>query len=440
MLLQPRDPAIFRDARPFAAEPGARAFSLTWPFPRTVAGAIRTHLLTDAIAGPLDWRDREAGHDAARRAQRIAVHGPLRMARFKSEEPWRVYVPAPADVVPYRETVEAGDGTDKPSDTLSFLALRPETLGEGEGCDLPAAGQEDSPGKARALSRVKLKPMRVAQEIKPDAGSPSWWPLDSAARWLGTAGDDEADIRAALSFDQVDGKEVVAGLDHVTETGQTHVAIDTETDTGIEGALFTTESRAFRDAPSTGGEIQAGSLPEQSPPRISPADAMLCRVVGMEPHDTMQTFLPLGGERRLTYVEPNPPDAAWPAAQIPDDASRRAARGLRLQLVTPAIFTHGWLPGWMADGTVPGLKGMGIELELVGAAIDRRVPVSGWRMGRDPGPRAVSYAVPAGGVYFFELKRGELTPDLFSALWLQPVSDLEVHRHQGFGLVLPGIW
>ena len=41
-LIVPRDPLIFRDGKPFTATPGERSNSLGFPFPSTLAGAVRT--------------------------------------------------------------------------------------------------------------------------------------------------------------------------------------------------------------------------------------------------------------------------------------------------------------------------------------------------------------------------------------------------------------
>ena len=41
-LIEPRDPVIFRDGKPFNASPGAHAKTLSFPFPATAAGATRT--------------------------------------------------------------------------------------------------------------------------------------------------------------------------------------------------------------------------------------------------------------------------------------------------------------------------------------------------------------------------------------------------------------
>ena len=41
-LIQPRGPLIFRDGKPFNATPGAQAKSLSFPYPSTLAGGVRT--------------------------------------------------------------------------------------------------------------------------------------------------------------------------------------------------------------------------------------------------------------------------------------------------------------------------------------------------------------------------------------------------------------
>ena len=41
-IIEPRDPLIVRDGRPFGPNPGARAKSLPFPFPSTTTGGIRT--------------------------------------------------------------------------------------------------------------------------------------------------------------------------------------------------------------------------------------------------------------------------------------------------------------------------------------------------------------------------------------------------------------
>ncbi|MCI5168652.1 MAG: hypothetical protein D3903_21790, partial [Candidatus Electrothrix sp. GM3_4] len=129
------------------------------------------------------------------------------------------------------------------------------------------------------------------------------------------------------------------------------------------------------------------------------------------------------------------------------------SKAIRLILATPALFTQGWQPGWIKE-TSEGLIGSPpcfpeIELQLKAFVTPRWQPVSGWDLVRNSqseekqekgGPgcaRAVRRMVPAGAVYWFEVKAGyEQLPEL----WLKPVSDLEQDQDDGYGLVLPGIW
>ena len=68
-IIEPRDPLIVRDGRPFGPTPGARAASLSFPFPSTTTGVVRTR----AGLGP------DGKFDTAQieRVKQIAVRGPL---------------------------------------------------------------------------------------------------------------------------------------------------------------------------------------------------------------------------------------------------------------------------------------------------------------------------------------------------------------------------
>src|SRR5436305_1269785 len=41
-IIEPHDPLIVRDGRPFGPDPSARAVSLSFPFPSTTTGGVRT--------------------------------------------------------------------------------------------------------------------------------------------------------------------------------------------------------------------------------------------------------------------------------------------------------------------------------------------------------------------------------------------------------------
>ena len=139
---------------------------------------------------------------------------------------------------------------------------------------------------------------------------------------------------------------------------------------------------------------------------------------------------------------------------------------VRMVLATPALFEHGWKPAWIdrtsRKGSPPGLDG--VQLELVSAAVPRRVAVSGWDLTNNDRPKAVSgwdltnngrpkpvrYAAPAGSVYFFNVLEGSNPEVLAKQGWLASISDTESsattgdvinnNRHDGFGMALWGTW
>jgi CRISPR-associated protein Cmr3 len=43
-LIDPHDPLIFREGKPFGPTPGAQARSLPFPFPSTTTGGVRTQV------------------------------------------------------------------------------------------------------------------------------------------------------------------------------------------------------------------------------------------------------------------------------------------------------------------------------------------------------------------------------------------------------------
>jgi CRISPR-associated protein Cmr3 len=119
-----------------------------------------------------------------------------------------------------------------------------------------------------------------------------------------------------------------------------------------------------------------------------------------------------------------------------------SASKIRMVLATPAVFSDGWKPAWLDEslvGTPPGANG---ALKLVGMSIERWRAVSGWSLANLPnqprGPKPVKRVVPTGGVYFFEVIDGSASE--LADRWLEPVSDDEQDRRDGFGLAVWGTW
>lgn len=81
----------------------------------------------------------------------------------------------------------------------------------------------------------------------------------------------------------------------------------------------------------------------------------------------------LGGEKRLASVEPH---SGW--LECPNELEEllKNAKHMRMVLATPAIFSKGWLPGWLRESEVDGsraligcpplLESTGLKLRTVG--------------------------------------------------------------------------
>lgn len=413
LLLQPRDPLIARDARPFTNAPGGRANTLPWPLPQTVAGALRTHI---GNAQGLNWED--GGPEQART---WALKGPL--LAVQREQAWLPYLPKPRDA--FLLPTEADADRDAPR---RAFALRPIA-------EEPADGGYNLP--------TGMRPIQIPEEAaKPDADAAQFWSLQATLAWLA----DSAPTTAPSSVEQY------AALPKDTRV---HVGIDRATLLNREGVIFTTEGLAFADGPLRQRPQEAGD------DGARPGTALLCRVSAPNAWEPHAAFLALGGERRVTNVTPVAADM-WPDAKQAtiatwlNDLAQRAVRRLRLQLATPAIFRDGWWPDGIDQATriltIPDWpNGETVRLRLVGAIIDRPQPISGWALNRQAsdrqggglrfGPKATRYAVPAGCVYFLEVDGDEpLALRHLETLWLRSICGYQQDRVDGYGLVLPGCW
>lgn len=387
------DTLLFRDGRPFGAEAGARADTLPVPMPSTLAGFLRTLAgRAQGCASAADWADL---------SERVAIRGPI---LCRGDEP---ILPAPADVlVPRRDP--AGDDGGAAGDPIPLRPWSEAALGQA-GTDIPGG----------------MRPMRITADAKPARGYDHW-------TWTNVAGWLRGDLPPAAHL-----APCLAPL--VDE--RVHIQMDPERGAAAEHALFSTKMVAFerRLAKEHGAETVGYSL--------------LCRAAGLTQEDLARGAGTLGGESRLALVAEAEP-GAWPACPADLAGALAGACGVRLLLVTPAIFTHGWKPGWIdrttGEGSPPGPDGesLGVRLQLVAAAVPRRTPLSGWDLTHG-GPKPLRYCAPAGAVYFFRKVGGDAAC-LAREGWLAPVSDLEEtsapgrrranNRDDGFGLALWGAW
>jgi CRISPR-associated protein Cmr3 len=401
LQLTPRDPIIARDGRPFGVGQGNRMRSLPWPLPSTVAGALRTALVK---ANPgLDFTG-----EMPRQLMAVEVAGVLPMRNGE------LYLPASIDCA-----------WDEKSGKV--FRLRPVPLEHGAGVDFPANG----------LDPVRLTEEQAQEDFKAKA-LPAWWPLGKYVEWLTTE-------KSEFSEDWFDSDFLNAAPLQTRD----HVCLDPETGAAAEGQIFATAALNATHLPRFGVE---NSRPFQE--RFAEIK-LSARVTMPEPGfghiENFTGWHPLGGERRLVHCQQQGaakrlwdcPDAVKPVLE--------SATRVRMILATPAIFEHGWRPGWIDADTLTGrpFEG-GPELKLAGVTNPRWKAVSGWAYQRvddngqlDPngkrGPKPVRRMALAGSVYFFEKVDGD-GGALASNGWLRSICDSPQDRNDGFGLTIWGTW
>src|SRR5450432_1404442 len=73
-LVEPRDPLIAREGRPFGPDAGAAATSLPFPFPSTLAGGVRSRSAIDEN-GAFQYERDDTDH--LNQLKKIRIRGPL---------------------------------------------------------------------------------------------------------------------------------------------------------------------------------------------------------------------------------------------------------------------------------------------------------------------------------------------------------------------------
>lgn len=374
LRIEPRDPVMLRDGRPFSA--GMAARSLSFPQPSTTVGMVRM-----LLGQKSEFSDIPA-------LLRVAQTGPFLLYRDDLETEWKLALPAPADAVGYDLSETAA--SDDPMELVHLTPAPPEA-GEGVyGTDLPAQF------------------LFGARENKASKRLPDFWNWTFYSQWL---------TRTASKRPVPDD----IGPPAMARHRRMHVAIDKQRQSASEGMLYSTDSLEFW----AGNELDCRSKRRLTRFAVGATFKV--------PESILDSQLPaigfLGGERRFSMLNTTPV-ACSPA--VPEEIGK--ATRVRLILVTPGLFQDGWRPAWLGSGwtAVPGCPGL--ELRLVGAAVPRSLPISGWDLAAR-GPKATRLMAPAGSVYFCEA-RGDA-----SALWMQSLSDIDAQASRdGFGIVTLGVW
>lgn len=342
ILIEPRDPLIFRDARP--AEASLPIRSLDWPLPSSVAGAIRTRL------------GRLTGYDAetVEGLKNVEHVGPV--LAIRKGKGWELAFPAPADAVEF----QGNGGPD-------IVRLRPPSeTNADEGCNVPGG----------------LVPLFGRRgDGKPRPGSP-FWSAEATLDWLA---------------DRMPGPNTLCPEQFLRQR-RTHVKIDPNTFAAAEGELFTTEGIEF--AWEAGEESQSGAICSQ----IRTDDTRWASLDAVAPLGG-ERRLAYWSEPAIAWPSAPIELAAteWVRLQLitPAAFSKRLAPGAASQSTG---WKPGWLND-ANEGSPPGFPDLGLKLVAAAvkrpvphSGWDMTKPAA-------RAQKATRFLAPAGSVYFFKASK-----------------------------------
>lgn len=406
--ITPHDPIIARDGRPFGRNQGVRMRSLDWPYPSVLAGSLRT--LIGKMNGGFSYENVKNLLD-------IEVAGPLPMKCTQ------LYLPVPKDII-----------AKKASGKIIAVPLRPAKMKAGDDCDLP-----------RGSLLPTMLPEDINENFKPEK-LPAFWSIGKMTAWLANPSGADFPLYPDKKTKEADEEEAdldcrKGDLDFLNapeKDERVHTGIKPETGAAEDGLLFMSvgldlATRCQGDETRLAAKVKAVEVFEKG--------------VG-----ELDEIHPFGGERRLAQWTRTDEPIGWKCPDVISSKLEQSdSKKIRMVLATPAIFSKGWLPGWLElkqledgsdvlEGTPPEAPDSQ-RLRLVSACVERWRPISGWSAEiKSCGSKAIRRMVPAGSVYFFEIQNGKEASALAKSHWLRSVCDKPQDRKDGFGLAVWGIW
>ncbi|MFD3164294.1 type III-B CRISPR module-associated protein Cmr3 [Herpetosiphon sp. NSE202] len=411
-LIEPRDPLIVRDGRPFNNTPGAKAYTQSFPPPSVLAGVVRTQTAY-ATNMRLTLDDGQPNQPKLDLLKQIKIYGPLLFKlpnpNKEKDEP-EFLCPAPADALLFELEAKPSD-TQAAESTTSAVWLRQLVP-----IQPPARFSSD-------FNELGLVGLVEADARKPAKEQPQFWYWEHFLQWL----HDPAGL-----INQTHGsselKTADLGIKGLPIDQRTHTQIDPERQSAEDGRLFQTRGLSFTQAKDDQlAEAQRLALFVKADYKQSNLAVPAMKLA------------PLGGERRLAHWHSVPTISSSPFDQATIDAiaTKIGETGAcRLILLTPCMFEKGYRPTWLCrdvDGVQPTLEAI---------AIKRAQVISGWDLAIRKAKHTRRLA-PAGTVLFLTFAEKENSAAIEAwvrKLWMQCISDEEQDRRDGFGLAVFGTW
>lgn len=395
-IIEPHDPLIVRNGRPFGPTPGARATSLSFPFPSTTTGGVRTQ--AGLPNGIFDIKDRNLRNEQLKILKQLEVRGPLLVQLTQDgtdivKDQW--LVPAPLDVV--------------------LLPPKQQSSSQEKEARLQQLVPRTFPGALTDFDKEEMMLVGMIEQdpSKPLKDAPRYWYWKAFQDWLLNPASYAATTRSLSELGQ-SGPQVEQRM---------HVSIDAEKFAAKDGMLFQTSGLEF-------------TAPGKDEKRLTQAQR-LALAVAVDgnfqfsiQNDGLTSF---GGERRvISWRKSN--------TKLPlysDDLEKAIvdARACRVFLLTPACFKKGYRPEWILTSR------HGITPKLKAIATQRPQVVSGWDLDIKK-PKFTRRLAPAGTVLFlsFEKSSPQAIKDWIEDTWMQCISDELRDRTDGFGLAVLGTW
>lgn len=405
-IIDPIDPLIVRDGRPFQNTPGARAKSLPFPFPSTIAGGVRTR--AGQTNGEFDTSKKNI-----EAVKKVCSRGPFLAERNKNT--FRLLLPAPLDAIQYDQQPESDQGNESPAKMMvqrRFLA--PMQLPDGVLIERPILEEEKSLPYVVGFGAGAAD---SEEQSKPSKNPLNFWFWNTYKAWLLNPVNDVVE------------RQELGRVGPSNQDRRVHVRIDADLQTAVEGALFTTNGLTFWDNPTSSedGVLRVGAANKLV--LVTAVDQL-----GELSIDSGLGFL--GGERRIMRWQ-KAPDLCLPVEPDEDLLNAIVASGhCRVVLLTPAYFKEGWLPSYLRE------ERHGVSAELQAAIVGRPAVVSGWDFAtKPPGPKPTKRLAPAGSIYYLKLTgSNDAIRQWVKSIWFQSVSDTDEERKAGFGISAVGAW
>lgn len=234
-VIEPRDPLIVRDGRPFNNTPGARAYTQSFPPPSVLAGVIRSQT---AYASNIRFtiNHGEANQSKIDLIRQIQIYGPLLFKlpnpNKEKDEP-EFLCAAPADALLFepeaKTEAQESDNQQSPATGPWLCRLVPIQVPEGFVCDFNELG---------LVGLVKADPRKPAKE------QPQFWYWKHFLQWMH---DPEGLINKTNP--QSSNPKTIAvgdlGIKGLPIDQRTHVQIDSESQSAEDGRLFQTRGLSF---------------------------------------------------------------------------------------------------------------------------------------------------------------------------------------------------